>query len=64
MPVSVKRKNTPPDKKRRGNISLENTESGSGERLMLLRCKAKARAKGVFLFTDTGITLYMIHVNV
>ena len=40
-------KNTPPDEKTCGNISLQNTKSGAGEQFLLLCCGAKARSKGV-----------------
>ena len=53
--TGVCEKNTPPEKKKDGNIGFGNTESGAGEQFLLLDCMAKARAKGVFLFTDTGI---------
>ena len=35
---------------------MNNTKSGAGEELLLLFCRAEARAKGVFV-TDTGITI-------
>ena len=38
---------TPPDKKPRGKMSFQSTESGVGERLLLQDCKATARVKGV-----------------
>ena len=50
LPVSVKR-NTPPEKRTPGKISLKNTKSGAGEEFLLLDCTVKARSKGVFLQT-------------
>ena len=49
--TGVYEKNTPPDKNNLGSVSLKNTTSGGGEQLLLLFRKAKARSKGVFLFT-------------
>ena len=53
-PTGVCEKNTPPEKKTLGEISLKNSESGAGEEFLLLLCRGKGRVKGVFLFTDTG----------
>ena len=47
-------KNTPPEKRTLGKTSLKSTKSGAGEGFLLLGCMAKATAKGMFLFTDTG----------
>ena len=47
--TGVREKNTPPDKKTRENTSFENNESGAGEQLLLLDCRARACAKGVFI---------------
>ena len=42
-------KNTPPKKKTREVISFENAKSGAGEQFLLLDCRARACAKGVFI---------------
>ena len=38
------------------NTSLKSTDSGAAEEFLLPLCTAKARRKGVFLFTDTGVS--------
>ena len=38
-----------------GTISFQSTKSGAGKQFQLQDCRAKARTKGVFLFTDTGM---------
>ena len=55
IPASVN-KSTPPEKKTRGQISLTNTKSGAGKQLLLLCCRAKAWAKGVYFSPTTGST--------
>ena len=53
--TGVCEKSTPPEKRTLGKFSLKNTTtSGAGEGFLLPGCMAKARAKGMFLFTDTG----------
>ena len=48
-------KNTPPERRERGNISCWNTESGAGEQFLLLVCRAEARRKEtVFSQTPVG----------
>ena len=47
LSVSVK-KNTPPEKKTLGQISLEGVKSGAGEQSLLQSCRAMAHRKGVF----------------
>ena len=56
FPTGVCEKNTPPPKKTFGKTSFQSTKSGSGEQFLLLDSRAWACAKGVCLFTDTGIT--------
>ena len=46
--TGVCEKNTPPEKKTLGTISLQSTKSGAGEGFLLLGRMANARAKGVF----------------
>ena len=58
IPVSVNKNNTPPDKKAGWQICFESTKSETGLQFLLLGRMAKARAKGVFLFTDTGSNDY------
>ena len=41
-----------------GTSACKSTKSGAGEQFLLLGCTAKARAKGVFLFTDTGMSVW------
>ena len=50
-------KNVPPERRTRGKFSFKNTKSGAGEQFLPQECMAKARVKGVFLFTGTGMTL-------
>ena len=56
LPVSAEKTNTPLDKKAGWKIIFQNTKSGAGLQFLLLDRTAKASAKGVFLFIDTGIT--------
>ena len=51
-------KNTPPEKRTLGKMSLKNTTSGAGEQFLLLACKAKARVKGVFVHRHRYVTLW------
>ena len=48
LPVSVRRI-TAPEKKTSEHIHFENAKSGAGEQLLLLDCRARACAKGVFM---------------
>ena len=54
--TGVCEKNTPPEKKALGKISVQSTKSGAGEQLFSLGCRAEARAKGVFLQTPVRDT--------
>ena len=45
---------TPPEEKTHGKMGFWSAKSGAGEQLSLLCYMAKARAKGVFFFADTG----------
>ena len=47
--MSAKRKNTPPERRSRRNISFESTESGAGEQFLLQDYRAMVDTKGVFL---------------
>ena len=47
-------KNTPPEKKTLGKISLKNTKSRAGKEFLPLVCRAKARPKGV-CFSQTPV---------
>ena len=49
--------NTPPDKKPEGRRSFQSTKSGAAEQSPLQDCMAEAPVRGLFLFTDTGITV-------
>ena len=53
VPVSVKKKLLRMGK--HGSISFQSSNSGAAELILLLDCRARACAKGVF-FTDTGRT--------
>ena len=46
-------KSTPPEKSTRRNICFQSAKSGAGEQFLLLDCRARTSAQGVFLFTDT-----------
>ena len=48
-------KNTPPEKKRVGQISLQHTKSGAGEQLLLQDCRAQSAIKGMF-FSQTPVS--------
>ena len=54
--TGVSEKNTPPDKRTGWKISFESTKSGAGLQFRFLGRMAKARAKGMISFTDTGST--------
>ena len=53
IPV-VCEKRTPPGKNILVKTSFQSTKSGGGEQFLPLDCRATARAKETFLFTDTG----------
>ena len=55
--TGVCEKITPTEEYAEWNISFQSTQSGAGEWFLLLDCRARACAKGVFLFTDTGVRL-------
>ena len=55
VPVSVN-KNTPPENNTHWNISFQSTKSGAGKQFLPLDFRTVALRKGVFFFTDTGIT--------
>ena len=61
LPVSKKK--TPPEKKTLGKISLQKAKSVAGEQFLPADCMAKARRKGVFLLTDTGMTIGTWHAH-
>ena len=52
IPVYVK--NTPPEK---NTLASKTPNQGAGERLLLLDCRARGRAKGVFI-SDTCSNVY------
>ena len=54
--TGVCEENTPRENNTMRNIGLRSTESGAGEQFLLRDCKARARPKGVFLFTDAGMS--------
>ena len=54
--TDVCEKNTPPDRKTCGKTSFWRAKSGAGKQFLLLDCRAQALQKGVFLFTDTGMS--------
>ena len=45
----LRKNNTPPETKTRGEISVHNTNTRAGEQFLPRCCKAKARRKGVFI---------------
>ena len=55
IPTGVCEKDTPPEEKTLEEISMKSTESGTGEKCLLLSCKAKARITIVVLQTLVSI---------
>ena len=53
--TGVCEKHTPLDDKTGGDISFQKTKSGAGLQFLLLDCKARARTRGMFFFTDAGM---------
>ena len=50
------KKHTSGEEETCGKLCLKNTKAGAGEQFLLWDCRAGACAKGVFNFTDTGIS--------
>ena len=50
LAAGVCEKDTPPEKSTHWNSSFQNTKSGAGEQFLLLDCRARACAKGLFFF--------------
>ena len=53
--IPVSEQNTPPDTRTGWKLCFEKTKSGDGLQFLLLGRMAKARAKLMLLFTDTGM---------
>ena len=57
IPVSVKKHSAGEEDRWEDRQGFQSTKSGAGEQLLLPDCRAKARVKGMLLFTDIGINL-------
>ena len=53
--TGVVEKDTPTEKNTHWNLSFQRTKSGAGGQLLLLDRRARARIKGIFFSTDTGM---------